>query len=117
MEYKQVIAVRSDLKMGKGKTAVQVAHAAVLGAEESRLSHAIWYSAWRDSGMAKIAVRVPALDELRRIEITARRMGITVVEVEDRGLTQLEPGTVTCAAFGPAPSSKLDPMTGSLRLL
>ena len=38
-DIKQVIAVRTDLGMGKGKIAAQVGHACVLGAEHVRKSH------------------------------------------------------------------------------
>ena len=43
---KQVIVVRTDLDMGKGKIAAQVGHACVLGAEHVRKSHPEWYDEW-----------------------------------------------------------------------
>jgi PTH2 family peptidyl-tRNA hydrolase len=116
-EYKQVIAVRTDLKMGKGKIAVQAAHAAVLAAEEARMQKPEWYRAWMESGMAKIAVKVSSLEELKKLEEEARRNDLPVAIVEDRGLTQVPPGTITCLAIGPAPASKVDPITGRLKLL
>ena len=45
-DIKQVIAVRTDLGMGKGKIAAQVGHACVLGAENVRKSHSEWYEEW-----------------------------------------------------------------------
>ena len=38
-DIKQVIIIRTDLEMGKGKIAAQVGHACVLGAEHVRKSH------------------------------------------------------------------------------
>jgi len=116
-EYKQVIAVRTDLKMGRGKIAVQAAHAAILAAEEARMQKPQWYRAWIESGMAKIAVKVASLDELKKLEREARENDLPVATVEDRGLTQVPPGTITCLAIGPAPASKVDPITGKLKLL
>jgi len=116
-EVKQVIVVRTDIKMEKGKIAVQVAHAAVLGSEKAMKMYPKLYKIWKNSGMAKIAVRVSSLDELRQIEMEAKRSDIPVSVVQDMGLTQVDPGTVTCAALGPAMSSKLDKITSDLRLL
>jgi len=45
-EIKQVIVVRTDLEMGKGKIAAQVGHASVLGAEHVRKSHPEWFKEW-----------------------------------------------------------------------
>ena len=45
-EIKQVIVVRTDLDMGKGKIAAQVGHACVLGAEHVRKSNPDWFTKW-----------------------------------------------------------------------
>lgn len=103
--------------MGKGKIAVQVAHGAVLAAEECRKKRSTWYKAWLDAGQAKIAVRVDSLEDLLRIKGDAEGRGLPVALVIDRGLTQLPPGTATCLAIGPAPSGLVDPLAGSLKLL
>ena len=50
---KQVIVVRTDLDMGKGKIAAQVGHACVLGAEHVRKSNPEWFSQWWE-GQEKI---------------------------------------------------------------
>jgi len=115
--FKQVIVVRSDLKMGKGKLAVQVAHASVLALDEVRKSHPEWYRGWVAGGQAKIAVKVRSLDELMQVKKDVEKAGLPMVVIEDRGLTQLTPGTVTCIGVGPAPSEKLEPVTGGLKLL
>ena len=46
-DFKQVIVIRSDLGMGKGKIAVQVAHAAVLASERARKYKSEW---WKRNG-------------------------------------------------------------------
>ncbi len=117
-EIKQVIVVRSDLKMGKGKLAAQVAHAAVEAAENGRRKRPEWYEAWRDQGQAKVVVKTDggetALEELQK---QARSTGLPVALIHDRGLTQLEPGTMTCLGIGPGPSDLIDKLTGHLKLL
>ena len=54
-EIKQVIVVRTDLDMGKGKIAAQVGHACVLGAEHVRKSNPDWFTKWW-SGQEKVVV-------------------------------------------------------------
>ena len=64
---KQVIVVRIDLDMGKGKIAAQVGHACVLGAEHVRKSNPDWFKEWW-SGQEKIVVKVTSLKELEEIK-------------------------------------------------
>lgn len=116
-QFKQVIAVRRDLDMGKGKVAVQVAHAAVSAAEEARKKYAEWWEAWLREGQCKVAVRVDSLEEILRLERRSRELRLPVALITDRGLTQIDPGTTTCLGIGPAPSSIVDTLTGNLGLL
>jgi PTH2 family peptidyl-tRNA hydrolase len=116
-KFKQVIVVRSDLKMGKGKIAAQAGHAAVSAAEEARKHFQKWWKAWLEEGQCKVAVKADSEDELHSLEEEARERELPHALISDRGLTQLEPGTVTCLAIGPAPSHKVDEITGKLRLL
>ena len=114
---KQVIVARTDIKMGKGKLAAQAAHASLSAAEEARARKPDWYESWRLEGQAKIVVRGKGEEELRELLKRARSSRLPAAIVEDRGLTQLEPGTVTCLGIGPAPDEEVDKLTGSLRLL
>jgi peptidyl-tRNA hydrolase, PTH2 family len=117
-EIKQVIVVRSDLKMGKGKTAAQVAHAALDAAEGARNKHPGWYESWREQGQAKVVVKTEGGEEaLEELQKQARSLGLPVSLIHDKGLTQLEPGTATCLGVGPGPSVEIDRVTGKLKLL
>ena len=113
---KQVIIIRTDLDMGKGKIAAQVGHACVLGAENVRKSNPEWFSEWWE-GQEKIVLKVSSLKELERVKQDAIELGVPWSEVTDAGHTQIAPGTVTCISLGPAPEEKIDKVTGSLKLL
>lgn len=114
---KQVIVVRSDLEMGKGKVAAQVAHASVLGAENVRKSHSDWLDGWVSGGQEKIVVKVANLKELQQIQQHAFSLNLPCSEVEDAGRTQIKAGTLTCISIGPAPKEIIDKVTGDLKLL
>ncbi|MEM1583294.1 MAG: peptidyl-tRNA hydrolase Pth2 [Nitrososphaerota archaeon] len=115
--FKQAVVVRSDLKMSIGKTAVQVAHASVSSAEECRRMNVEWYNQWLIEGQKKIVLKVQNLDELLKLYDRARSMKLPVALIEDAGLTELEPGTITAIGIGPAPSEQVDKITGDLSLL
>ena len=115
--YKQVIVVRSDLKMSRGKIAAQAGHAAVSAAEEARKLHPIWWKAWLNEGQCKIAVKVRSEKELLTLEEESKELELPSALICDMGLTQLPPNTATCLGIGPAPSEKVDKITGKLTLL
>ena len=113
---KQVIVVRTDLDMGKGKIAAQVGHACVLGAEHVRKSNPEWFTKWW-VGQEKVVVKVSSLKELEEIKQGAIELGLPWAEVTDAGHTQIAPGTTTCVSVGPAPEERVDKITGELSLL
>lgn len=114
---KQVVAVRRDLKMGKGKTCAQVAHASLESAEAAREEHGELYREWKEEGGKKVVVVVESEEELGSLFEKARSLRLPCYLVRDSGLTQLEPGTVTALGMGPAQEEKLDRLTSHLKLL
>jgi PTH2 family peptidyl-tRNA hydrolase len=113
-EYKQVILVRHDLKLTKGKMAAQVSHASV---ESLLKSHADDRDAWRQQGMKKVVLKVKDLKELLEYKRKAEDAGLVVALIVDAGHTQLAPGTTTCLGIGPDKAEKIDKITGSLQLI
>jgi PTH2 family peptidyl-tRNA hydrolase len=115
--YKQVIVFRSDLRLSKGKTAVQAGHAAISSAEETRKHRREWWQDWLGEGQRKIAVKVTSEKELVELERIALECDLPCALIVDRGLTEVPPGTVTCLGIGPAPNDRIDKLTGKLQLL
>jgi peptidyl-tRNA hydrolase, PTH2 family len=113
-ELKQVILVRMDLKMPKGKLAAQVAHAAVDAAAKS---DGKLLALWKASGSKKVVLKVADDKEMLMFEEHARDLGIKAALIHDAGRTVLEPGTMTCLAIGPDFESKIDKITGRLKVL
>ena len=115
--FKQVIVVRKDLGMGTGKLAAQVAHAAVMAVEITKIRNLNWFNSWFKAGQAKVVVKVQTLGELLEIRKHAESLHLTVAEIQDSGLTQIPAGTVTCIGIGPGPSGLIDKVTNHLKLL
>lgn len=112
--YKQVILVRQDLKLPKGKACAQAAHAsvdAVLKSDKKIVN------AWREAGMAKIVLKVKDEKELVKFFQKAKDEGLTSVLITDGGHTVVAPGTRTCVGIGPDEEEKIDQITSSLSLL
>ncbi|XP_049286155.1 probable peptidyl-tRNA hydrolase 2 [Anopheles funestus] len=116
-EYKMVLVVRNDLKMGKGKIAAQCGHASV-GAFESGLRNTpAAIRKWQSSGQAKIALKVETEVALMEIFRAAKANKLNCCLIRDAGRTQIEPNTKTVLAIGPAPNVAVDSVTGHLKLL
>lgn len=135
---KQVIVVRRDLKMRKGKIAAQSGHACVEAvlmalAKEDRLSDvrvedgwvqladtgrdATPLSEWFTRGVAKICVYVDSEEALLDLAKQGEDAGFCVALIQDAGHTEFhgEP-TYTCLAFEPLYPEQIDPITGELPL-
>jgi peptidyl-tRNA hydrolase, PTH2 family len=114
MSYKQVILVRDDLKLPKGKMAAQCAHASV---EAVLRSDKELVRKWRSEGMAKIVVKVTDKTELFKYLQMAKDEDIATALITDAGKTVVAPGTETCVAIGPDEEEKIDGITGNLKLV
>ena len=112
--YKQVILVRQDLKLPKGKLAAQCSHASV---EAVLKSESDLVKSWRSEGMAKIVLKVKDEKELIKYFQIAKDDGLTASLITDAGRTVIAPGTKTCVGIGPDDEEKIDKITGELSLL
>ncbi|MGA1872302.1 MAG: peptidyl-tRNA hydrolase Pth2 [Thermoplasmatota archaeon] len=113
---KLVIVVRKDLKLTPGKLAVQVAHAAVNCTIKCKRSNDRWFKNWYNEGQKKVVVKVDTQRDLHEIKTIAEQLGITTSLVQDAGLTEVPPGTITCLGIGPGPNPEIDKVTGALQL-
>lgn len=116
-DFKMVLVVRNDLKMGKGKIGAQCGHAAVGAYQKAVQSTPGLVRRWEDSGCAKIAVRVESEAEMMGILKAARTQSLNTCLIRDAGRTQIEPNSKTVLAIGPATCQQIDQVTGHLKLL
>jgi len=127
-EVRQIIVIRKDLKMRKGKMVAQGAHASMkpildqLYSDEGTLNFKMdknnpIYN-WINGSFVKIVVGVNSLEELEELESEASKSNILVSKITDEGRTTFNNNiTVTALAIGPEWKSKLEPITGNLKLL
>jgi len=116
-DYKQAIILRADLGMGKGKLVAQGCHASIDAFEKARSSKPDWVEEWKESGCKKIAVKVQSERELVEVFMRAKKAKLPCSLITDAGHTQVEPGSKTAVAIGPAPESEIDEITDKLKLL
>ncbi|XP_046386376.1 peptidyl-tRNA hydrolase 2, mitochondrial-like [Ischnura elegans] len=115
-EYKFVVVVRNDLKMGKGKAAAQCAHAAVNAYEVSLKKQPLVLKKWCKTGQPKVVLKCDEFEELQRLANDAYQFGLVVSPICDAGRTQVSPGTTTVLGIGPGPVELIDQVTGHLKL-
>lgn len=72
---------------------------------------------WFMEGQKKVVLKAPSERALYELKVHAEQAGISTSLVQDAGLTEVAPGTVTALGLGPAKSADLDRLTGGLPLL
>jgi len=127
MTHKQVIVMRKDLNMRKGKIAAQASHSslgAILGImttdgdgnkmldmSDSRVEP------WINGRFKKICVYVNSEEELHNLKEKADQQNLINCLIKDSGLTEFNGvATYTCLCIGPDVEEKIDAITGNLPL-
>lgn len=111
---KQVIVMRADLKMSRGKIAAQACHGS-LGAYKRAGETSI--KKWEREGEKKVVVKVESLEELFEVHELVKAAGIASCLVRDAGHTEIPESTITCLGIGPDEDEKIDKITQELKLL
>lgn len=117
---KQVIVVRKDLNMRKGKMIAQGANASLTAAFAAMNDtlKAVVFREWFHGDQRKIAVGAPDEDTLHRVYAQAQAAGLPCALIQDHGLTEFGGvPTYTAVAIGPAEDADIDQITGELSLL
>lgn len=132
---KQVIVIRRDLKMRRGKEAAQAAHASSLwwmkrlynpvdgpghpleGYAEAKIRLTPEEAQWLNGEYRKVVCQVPGLHELEDLYVAACMANLEAHFVIDQGATEFHGvPTITALAIGPDYAEKIDPITHSLSL-
>lgn len=111
---KQVIIMRGDLPISKGKIAAQACHAS-LGSYKKADKRII--QKWEKEGGKKVVVKVQDLKELYEYYEIVKATDIPYFLVRDAGHTELPQSTITCLGIGPEEDEKIDMITRDLKLL
>lgn len=138
MEVKQVIVVRKDLNMRKGKLAAQVAHASLkvildrMHKYDDKYKHPLSkfhqyvlevydgsaLDIWLSGDFTKIVVGVDSEKELMDLYVkTQSFLLIPYALIQDAGKTEFKEPTYTALAIGPAKEEEINKLTGDLPLL
>lgn len=130
---KQIFLINTDLKMDKGKIAVQCCHGETLYMDRI-LEHVIQhraksddiyvrYNKWRQAteydqiGMMKKVVLKSTKDEIINYTWKLKNLGIWAYPIFDKGLTQVEPNSLTCLVIEPLEEEQCNTLFGNLKLL
>jgi len=143
-EMKQVIVVRKDLKMRKGKIAAQVAHASMKvlldrgefgmvevdadpqnpGRTTKEMACLIvmldtaGLEGWIKGLFTKVVVGCKDEEELLALAEESQKLGFPTAVITDSGATEFHGvPTKTCVAIGPAHPKAIDEITGHLKLM
>ena len=118
MEHKQVIVLRKDLNMRKGKMIAQGAHASCMAVLDGQNCRAALVEEWVNESFGKICVQASSEAQLLELYEAAKTADLLTALVTDAGFTEFHGiPTNTCIAIGPGYCADIDRITGHLKLL
>jgi PTH2 family peptidyl-tRNA hydrolase len=124
---KQVLIIRKDLNMRRGKECSQASHSALAfllhrlketgRKNQFNITLTPAEQEWIAAGTTKITLQVENEKELMAIYQKATGAGLECHLVKDAGKTEFDGiPTITCLAIGPDEATKIDPITKDLKL-
>jgi|JTFO01.1.fsa_nt_gb PTH2 family peptidyl-tRNA hydrolase len=133
MNVKQVIVIRKDLKMRRGKEIAQGCHASMGVITNQRhwlsfITEKLFgitmlkltknsHSWLNNRSFTKVTVTVNSLEELLQVKENAESKGLKVCMITDSGKTEFDGvPTVTCLSIEPATDDQLEGVTKHLKL-
>ncbi|XP_021816174.1 peptidyl-tRNA hydrolase 2, mitochondrial, partial [Prunus avium] len=115
-DFKMVLVVRNDLKMGKGKIAAQCSHA-TLGLYKKLLHRAPKaLNRWEMCAQPKVVVKIESEEDMLVLQERAKSLKLPTHITIDAGRTQIAPNSRTVMAIL-GPVEVVDDVTGGLKLL
>ncbi len=114
--YKQVIILRTDLGMGKGKLVAQGSHASIEAFLKTTKKNPELANAWHSEGMKKIVLKVNSEKDLLELFEEAK-LNFSAALIIDAGHTQIPSGSKTAVGIGPALEQDLDQLISKYKLL
>ncbi|KAF7836565.1 peptidyl-tRNA hydrolase 2, mitochondrial-like [Senna tora] len=115
-DFKMVLVVRNDLKMGKGKIAAQCSHA-TLGLYKKLHNRAPkTLNRWEMCAQPKVVVKIESEEDMLVLQERAKSLKLPTHITIDAGRTQIAPNSRTVMAII-GPVEVVDDVTGGLKLL
>ncbi|XP_062093201.1 uncharacterized protein LOC133798751 isoform X1 [Humulus lupulus] len=115
-DFKMILVVRNDLKMGKGKIAAQCSHA-TLGLYKKLLHRAPKaLNRWEMCSQPKVVVKIESEEDMLMLQENAKSRKLPTHITIDAGRTQIAPNSRTVMAIL-GPVEVVDEVTGGLKLL
>ena len=120
-DLKMVFLVRQDLKMGAGKIAAQVAHAAIGLYDDILEGENIYQKTalnnWLNYGQKKVVLKVNDLNMMLEVVKKCKKLKLQYCLISDAGHTQIPEGSITVLGIGPDVSEKINDVTGTFKLM
>lgn len=116
---KQIIVMRKDLKMRRGKEIAQGSHASLAAVYkiESEDKQSLYYRNWKEHSFTKICLTVNSEEELLKVYNDCKLNAIPTVLITDSGRTEFNGiPTNTCIGIGPYWSCEINKVTNHLKL-
>ena len=120
-DLKMVFLVRQDLKMGAGKIAAQVAHAAIGLYDDILEGENIYQKTslnnWFNYGQKKVVLKVNDLNMMLEVVKKCKKLKLQYCLISDAEHTQIPEGSITVLGIGPDISEKINDVTGTFKLM